>query len=125
MDSRRAPKPVLLTHPLNEIPQATINPRTPCPISGFPTPEGFEAGAMPTQDGLRLNHLGRTKQVWPETGHPYEQRAIAAAKSWRTPQSDIELMTEKQILSLKPNPRLENIDDEHSERMQDGKHRFQ
>jgi hypothetical protein len=34
-------------------------------------------------------------------------------------------MTEKQILGFKPTPRLEQISDEHSERVQDCKHRFQ
>ena len=60
---------------------------------------------MPTQDGLRLNHLGRTKQARPELGHPYEQCAITSAKSktrWCPPQSDDKLMAEKKILSFKP-----------------------
>jgi hypothetical protein len=42
--------------------------------------------------------------------HPYEQRPITAAKAkarWRSPQSNGELMTEKQILGFKPAPRLE------------------
>jgi hypothetical protein len=34
-------------------------------------------------------------------------------------------MTEKQILGFKPTPRLEQISDEHYERMQDRKHRCQ
>ena len=34
-------------------------------------------------------------------------------------------MAEKQILSLKPTPRLEQIADEHSKRVQDRKHRSQ
>ena len=34
-------------------------------------------------------------------------------------------MAEKQILSLKPAPRLEQVGDEHSERVQDRKHRSQ
>jgi hypothetical protein len=34
-------------------------------------------------------------------------------------------MAEKQILRLKPAPRLEKVGDEHSERGQDRKHRFQ
>ena len=92
------------------IPQAAIDLGTPYPISGFPTPEHFETSAMPSQDGLRLNHLGRTKKARPEPGHPYEQHAITAAKAkarWRSPQSNGELMTEKQILSFKPGPRLE------------------
>ena len=37
--------------------------------------------------------------------------------------TDVELMTEKQILSFKPAPRLEQVGDEHSERVQDRKHR--
>src|SRR5438128_4120045 len=41
----------------------------------------------------------------------------------RTRQGDAELMTEKQVLGLKPAPRLEQVGDEHSERVQDRKHR--
>jgi hypothetical protein len=41
----------------------------------------------------------------------------------RTPQGDAELMTEKQVLGFKPAPRLEQIGDEHSERVQDRKPR--
>ena len=37
----------------------------------------------------------------------------------------VELMAEKQILSFKPAPRLEQVGDKHSERMQDRKHRSQ
>jgi hypothetical protein len=33
-------------------------------------------------------------------------------------------MTEKQILGFKPAPRLEQVDDEYSERVQDRKHCF-
>jgi hypothetical protein len=43
----------------------------------------------------------------------------------RPPQSNIELMTEKQILGFKPTPRLEQINDEQSECVQDRKHRLQ
>src|SRR5262245_55398895 len=49
------------------------------------------------------------------TGHPYQQRAISAKESktgWYPPQSDVELMTQKQILGFKPAPRLEQVDDE-------------
>jgi hypothetical protein len=79
-------------------------------ISGFPTAEHFETSAMPSQDGLRLNHLGRTKKARPEPRHPGEQGAVTVAQSTtrrRPPQCDVELMTEKQILSFKPAPRLE------------------
>jgi hypothetical protein len=83
---------------------------------------------MPSQDGLRLNHLGRAKKARPEPSHPYEQHAITAAKAqtrWRLPQCNGELMTEKQILSFKPAPRLELVGYKHSERVQDCKHRSQ
>ena len=55
MDPRCAPQRVFLTHPSDEITQATIDLRAPYPLSRFPSPEGFEASAMPTKNGLRLN----------------------------------------------------------------------
>jgi hypothetical protein len=87
-----------------------IDPWPPYRISGFPTAEHFETSAMPSQDGLRLNHLVRTKKARPEPRHPGEQGAVTFAQSTtrrRPPQCDVELMTEKQILSFKPAPRLE------------------
>jgi len=44
---------------------------------------------------------------------------------WCAPQSDGQLMTEKQIFSLKPASRLEQVGDEHSEGMQNRNHRSQ
>jgi hypothetical protein len=41
----------------------------------------------------------------------------------RLPQSDIGLLTEKQVLSVKPAPRLEHVGNEHSKRVQYRKHR--
>ena len=126
MDPGRAPQRVFLAHPLNEITQATIDLRAPCPLAGFPAPESFPARAMPPKDGLRLNDLGRTEQARPELGHPYQQRPVTAMQSKARrclPQSDVELMTEKQVLGLKPAPRLEQVGEEHSERVQDRKHR--
>jgi hypothetical protein len=77
---------------------------------------------MPTQDSLRLNHLHRIKKARPKPGHTYEQSPITPAESktqWFAPQSDGELMAEKQILCLKPAPRFEQVGGEPSERMQD------
>ncbi len=128
MDSGRAPLRVFLAHPLNEIAQATINFRPPCPLSGFPAPESFEAYAMPSQYCLRLNHLGRAKQARPEPCHPYQQCPVNPAQSKtrrRMPQCDVDLMTEEKVLGLKPAPRLEQVGDEHSELVQDCKHRHQ
>jgi hypothetical protein len=39
-----------------------------------------------------------------------------------SPQSDIELMTEKQVLGFEPASRLEGVGAEHHEQVQDGKH---
>jgi hypothetical protein len=115
MDPGCTPQRVFLAHSSDEIAQLTIDLRPPCPISRLPTPEHLEARAMPPQDGLGLNNLRRAKKVWPESGHPYEQRAITAKKSkagWYSPQNDVELMTQKQILGFKPAPRLKQVDDE-------------
>ena len=71
MNSGCAPQRVFPAHPLDQITQAPIDLRTPCPLSGFPAPESFEALAMPPEDRLRLNHLSHTKQARPELGHPY------------------------------------------------------
>ena len=114
MYPRRAPLRIFLAHPLNEITQAAVDLWAPYPLSGFPAPESFEAHAMPPKDGLRLNHLGRIKQARPDPCHPYQQRPVnpAQSKTRRCPsQSDVELMTEKQVLSFKPAPRLEHVGD--------------
>src|SRR4029077_12709567 len=78
-----APKWVFSTHPPDQISQAAINSWLPCPMTRFPTPKHFETSAMPTQDGLRPNHLHRTKKARPKPPHPYEKSAITAAQSKR------------------------------------------
>jgi hypothetical protein len=91
MDPGRTPPWVFPAHPLDHITQAAIDLGPPCPITGFPTPKYFETSAMPTQDGLRLNHLHHTKKVRPKPRHPYEQRTITAKQSktrWCLPHSD-------------------------------------
>ena len=77
---------------------------------------------------LGESRINRTEQARPETGHPYQQSAVNAVQSKtrrRPPQRNIELMAEKQILGFKPTPRREQISDEHSECVQDRKHRLQ
>ena len=128
MDPGCAPKWVFSAHTSDQISKATIDPWPPCPMTRFPTPKHSEPSAMPTQDGLRLHHLHRIKKARPKPGHPYEKSALASAQSntpWFAPQSDAQLIAEKQILGFKPSPRLEQIGDEPSERVQDHKHRSQ
>src|ERR1700693_5514447 len=98
----------------------------PCPVSGFPAPESFEPGAMPPKDSLRLHHLGQIKQIGANPRDPYQQRPVTTVQPQTrrpTPQGDVELMTEKQILGFEPASRLEHVGDEHSELVQDHKHR--
>ena len=82
---------VFPAHPPDQISQAAINSWPPCPMTRFPTPKHFEPSALPTQDGLRPNHLHRTKKARPKPRHPYKKSAITAAQSktrWCLPQSD-------------------------------------
>src|SRR5262245_52534181 len=72
-----------------------------------------------------LNDLCRTEQARPRPSHPYQQRSVTAAQSKterRTPQGDAELMAKKQVLGFKPAPRLERVDNEHSQQVQDWNH---
>ena len=101
---------------------STINLRPPCPISRFPAPKRFEARAMPSQDRLRLYDLRYVEQAGPEPHHPHQQRPVTTVQPQtrrRSPQSDIELMTEKQVLGFEPASRLEDVGDEHHEQLQD------
>jgi hypothetical protein len=64
---------------------------------------------MPSQDGLGLYYPGQTEQARPEPNHPYQQCPITAAQPQtrrRSPQCDVELMTEKQVLGFHPASRL-------------------
>ncbi len=126
MDPRCSPPWVFLAYSSDEIAQLSIDLWPSCPLPRSPAPERREARTMPPKDRFRLNDLGRTEQARPEPGHPDQQRPVTAAQSKtrrRTPQGDAELMTKKQVLGFKPAWRLKQVDDEHSERVQDCKHR--
>jgi hypothetical protein len=126
MDPGRSPQQVFLAHPSDEIAYLMIDLRPPCPISGFPTPEDFETSPMPPQDSFRPSYLGQIAQIGLNPGDPHQQRPAATVQPQtrrRSPQGDVELMTEKQVLGFKPAPRLKHVDDEHSERMHNRKPR--
>src|SRR5262249_7644265 len=126
MDPRRSPLWVFFAHPADEIAQLVSDLWLPCPLPRLPAPERRNPRRMPAKDGLRLNDMRRTEQARPEPGQPHHQGPVTAAQSnarRRTPQGDAELMTKKQVLDFKPAPRLEQVDAEHSERMQERKHR--
>jgi hypothetical protein len=126
MDPGRTPEWILSSHPSDEIAELTINLWPPCPISRFPAPKRFEARAMPSQDRLRLYDLRYVEQSGPNPHHPHQQRPVTTVQPQarrHPPQSDIELMTEKQVLGFEPESRLEDVGAEHHEQLQDGKHR--
>ena len=96
------------------------------PTAGFPAPIGPEPGPMPPQDRGRLNDPDQTEHARPQPGHPHQQCAITAPQpeTWRSsPQGDVELMTEKEVLGFKSEPRLEQIGDIRSKEVDDRKHR--
>src|SRR5262249_36759532 len=125
MDPRCSPVWVFLAHPSDEVSQLATDLWPPSPLPRFPAPERRETSTMPAKDGLRLNDMCRTEQARPEPGQPHHQGPVTAAQSKprrRTPQGDAELMAEEQVFDFKPAPRLERVDAEHSERMQDAEH---
>ena len=80
---------------------------------------------MPPQDSVWLNNSGQTEQGWPEPGHLYQQRPFTMPQPEMPrcpPQSDVELMTKKEVLNFKPVPRLEQVGDIRSKQVDDHKH---
>src|SRR5262249_30627100 len=126
MDARCPPLRVLAAHPSDQITQAPIDLGPPCSPPRFPTPERREARTMPAKNGLRLNDSCRTQQARPAPGHPDQQGTVTATQPKarrRAPQGDAELVAEEQVLGFKPARRLEEVNDEHCERMQEREHR--
>ena len=126
MDPRRSPLWVLFALPSDEIAQLASDLWPPCPLPRFPTPERRETRTMPAKDGLRLNDMRRPEQASPEPRQPHHQGPVTAAQSKarrRTPQGDAELMAKEQVLGFKSARRLEEVNNEHCERIQDREHR--
>src|SRR5262249_51657484 len=110
---------------LDQITQITIDVRSPSPLPRFPAPESPEPSPMPPQNRFRLYHLSQIEQPGTHSSHPDQQGPIARAQSTPRqcpPQCNIQLMAQKQILGLKPPPRLEQIAKRYRERVQDDRH---
>jgi hypothetical protein len=83
-----------------------------------------ESGAMPPQNGVGLDHASQSYQAWPKP-QPYQQCPVTAMQlqtMWCAPQGYIELAPKKEVLSFKPPPRPEQINDKCPEQMKDRKH---
>src|SRR5262249_18838081 len=105
-----APQWILLAHPMDEIAQLTLDSGPPQLTSRFTAPVGLKSRSMPTQDGGRLNNSTQTEQARPHSGHRDHQGTVTCMKVETlrgSPQDDIELMTQKEVLHFKPAPRLE------------------
>ena len=75
---------------------------------------------MPSQDRVRLNDVRQIEQAWPEPSHPYQQCSITPTKPQMvryTPQGNIELLPEKEVLDFKLTPPPEQVGDERPEQM--------
>jgi hypothetical protein len=82
---------------------------------------------MPPQDRVRLNDAGQSEQTRPPSGHPNHQDTVTCPKpdtSWGSPQGDVELMTQKEVLDFKPAWWLEQIGYEGSKQVDNRKHRI-
>src|ERR1039458_6472028 len=125
MDARSAPQCVLRAHPSNELAHLTNNSRPPWSAARFPAPICAKPRSMPTQDRVRLDNAGQTKQAWPKPSHPYQQCPVAPTELplGCTPQGNIELMPKKDILKLKSAPRLEQVGDNCPKQMEHRNHR--
>jgi hypothetical protein len=71
---------------------------------------------------LRCNSLGSTQGRGEGAAHLSPIRAAQSRPRRCSPQGDIKLMPQEQVLSLKPASRLEQIAGEQAERVEQGKH---
>ena len=101
MDARSTPELVFPAHLPNEFSQLGTNIGAPWSTARLPTPVGPKSCSMPTQDRIRPNHARQVEQAWPEPCHPDQERSINPSQPRamrRTPQGDIELMPQIQVL---------------------------
>jgi hypothetical protein len=72
-----------------------------------------------------LNDTSYPDQAWPEPGHPDHKKPVAVAQAGptRMPEGNIELMSKKEILDLKPASRLEQVSEKRSKEAEQARHR--
>src|SRR6516165_10815986 len=122
VDPGGAPQRIVLAHPPDQISQAAVNLRPPCPPLRFPAPIGAEPHPIPAQNRLRLYHPDRTSEVGPEPDQTNQNGTVDTAQSqppWCIPQGNVELVAQEQILGLKSPTGLEQINDEVGESPKD------
>ena len=128
MNSRSAPQWILLAHAPDEIAQLPLDPGPAWPTTRFPAPVGPKTRSMPPQERGWLHNLGQTEQARPHSGHPNHQNPVIRPEPETlrgSPQGDVELMTQKEVLDFKPVPRLEKIRYKACKQVDDRKHRIE
>jgi hypothetical protein len=110
VDARRTPKHILRAHPPDQRAQFRLDWRSPSPSTRFPAPIAPKAGPMPTYQRLGSNnHDDRKDRRKPAIELNEEPTVVVRETSpalQLTPQ-DHQLMSERDILSLKGDLRLE------------------
>jgi hypothetical protein len=110
VDAQRAPKQILRAHLLDQRTQFRLDRRSPSPSTRLPTPIAAKAGPMPTYQRFGSNNHESRKDRREPAIELNEEPAVAARETGPTlqltPQDD-QLMSERGILSLKPDLRLE------------------
>src|SRR3982074_926841 len=112
VDARRTPKQILRAHLPDQRAQFCLNLRSPSPSMRFPTPIAAKAGPMPTHQRFGSNNHDNRKDRRKPAIELTEEPAVViretSAALQLTPQ-DHQLMSERGILSLKQDLRLEMV----------------
>ena len=93
-----------MSHPANQFSQIFRQRRT-APLARLPSPEGLECGAMPFDEGLRLDDYQRVAPVeqFCERDHGETKRGRGPARFRLTFLEQGELLSEEQILGDQSN----------------------
>lgn len=103
-----------------------VNPRSPCPPPRLPAPIDTAARSVPSQRGLRLNHLDHIEQPRPKPNHAnYEGAATTVQSNLRRqmPQCEIQLMPKKHYLDFRSDAQLDPVGNSHSNGIKECEHR--
>src|SRR6202011_5562745 len=110
MDARRTPKQILRAHLPDQRAQFCLDLRSPSPSTRFPTPIAAKARPMPTHQRFGSNnHENRKDRREPAIELDEEPAVVVreASPALQLSSQHDQMMSERSILSLKPDLRLE------------------